>query len=122
MRWLALASLMLAMPAFAQTPTLDVPIKVNPLDISTVTTGGTAVLAINPGGHTMGGWIYNPATATIPLCINELATASGTTTAGSLTCIPQDRTYYLTRSTGGVSVISSDSTHPFSGYGFTVTQ
>lgn len=89
-----------------------------PLDVSTVTTGGTAVTALTAGHRTAGGWIYNPATATVPLCINEVATASGTTSQGSLTCIPPDRTEQLAPSAAAVSVVSSDSAHPFSGYGF----
>lgn len=89
-----------------------------PLDASTVTTGGTAVTALIAGHRNAGGWIYNPATATVPLCINEITAASGTTTAGSLTCINPDKTYELARSANSVSVISSDSAHPFSGYGF----
>ncbi len=88
-----------------------------PLDISTVTTGGTAVTALNSGHRTAGGWLLNPIGATINLCINEQSTASGTTSAGALTCIQPGQSYSLTPSAAAVSVITSDSSHPFSGMG-----
>jgi hypothetical protein len=88
-----------------------------PLDVATVTTGGTAVTALTAGHRTAGGWIYNPSVATINLCINEIGTASGTTSAGSTTCIPPGTTYGIAPGVGAVSVISSDSAHPFSGQG-----
>ena len=88
-----------------------------PLDISTVTTGGTAVTALNAGHRTAGGFLLNPIGATINLCINEQATASGTTSSGALTCITPGQTYFLTPSTLAVSVITSDSSHPFAGPG-----
>jgi hypothetical protein len=88
-----------------------------PLDIAAVTTGGTAVTALAAGHRTAGGWLQNPPTATIPLCINEIGTASGTTSAGSTTCIAQGQVYLITPAAGAVSVISSDSAHPFSGIG-----
>lgn len=88
-----------------------------PLDASSVTTGGTAVTALTAGHRTAGGFLYNPIGATINLCINEQATASGTTSAGALTCIQPGQSYSLTPAAGAVSVITSDSTHPFSGQG-----
>lgn len=88
-----------------------------PLDVATVTTGGTAVTALNAGHRVSGGWLYNPTTATVNLCINEIGTASGTTSAGSTTCIPPGQAYVLSASGNAVSVISSDSAHPFSGLG-----
>lgn len=87
------------------------------LDVASVTTGGTAVTALTAGHRTAGGFIQNPSTATINLCINELAAASGTTTAGSLVCIIPGQTYNLSPATTAVSVVSSDSTHAFGGYG-----
>ena len=89
-----------------------------PLDVATVTTGGTAVTALTAGHRSAGGFLYNPSTATINLCISEVATASGTTSAGSLICIPPDRTYQLTPSANTVSVVSSDSAHAFAGFGY----
>lgn len=115
-----------AIPTFQVDPTTGtapggtVPGKVTlvPLDVATVTTGGTAVTALTVNHRTRGGWLYNPANATISLCINEVATASGTATAGSLICISADRTYTLAPSANAVSVVTSDSAHPFAGYGY----
>jgi hypothetical protein len=88
-----------------------------PLDIATVTTGGTPVAALNAGHRTAGGFLQNPFGATIALCINEQGTASGTTSAGATTCIQPGQSYILAPAAGAVSVITSDSSHPFSGYG-----
>lgn len=88
------------------------------LDVKTITTGGTAVTALTSGHKSAGGWIQNPPSATINLCINEIGTATGTTTSGDTTCIIPGQTYNLVPSSGTVSVISSDSSHPFGGYGF----
>lgn len=87
------------------------------LDIKTVTTGGTAVTAITAGHRTAGGFLYNPIGATINLCINEIGTASGTTSSGDLTCVQPGQGYKVTPASTAVSVITSDSSHPFSGYG-----
>jgi hypothetical protein len=89
-----------------------------PLDVATVTTGGTAVNALSAAHRSAGGWLQNPPNATINLCINEIGTASGTTSAGSTTCIAPGQTYLLAPTAGAVSVISSDSSHPFSGMGW----
>jgi hypothetical protein len=89
-----------------------------PLDVATVTTGGTAVTALTAGHSTAGGWIFNPDTATYDLCINEIGTASGTTSAGSTTCIEPNTTYAIAPGSGAVSVISADSAHAFSGMGY----
>ena len=87
------------------------------LDISTVTTGGTAVTALNSGHRTAGGFLQNPIGATIALCISEQGTASGTTSSGATTCIQPGQSYGLTPAAAAVSVITSDSSHPFSGFG-----
>lgn len=87
------------------------------LDVKTVTTGGTAVTALTAGHRTAGGFIQNPPSATINLCINEIGTATGTTSSGDTTCITPGQSYRLAPATTAVSVISSDSAHPFSGYG-----
>jgi len=88
-----------------------------PLDVATVTTGGTAVVALTQNHRSGGGWIQNPPSATVNLCINEVGTASGTTSSGNTTCIVPGQSYVLIPNAGPVSVISSDSSHPFSGYG-----
>lgn len=87
------------------------------LAIKTVTTGGTAVNAIAAGGRTAGGFLSNPKGATIDLCINEIGTATGTTSSGDTTCIIPGQSYTVSPASTAVSVISSDSSHPFSGYG-----
>lgn len=87
------------------------------LAIKTVTTGGTAVNAMAAGGRTAGGFLQNPKGATIDLCINEIGTATGTTSSGDTTCIAPGQSYAVAPASTAVSVISSDSSHPFSGYG-----
>jgi hypothetical protein len=118
MKRIALALLVTATTARAATFTVPGPLTINPLDISIVTTGGTAVTAVNAGHKSAGGWLYNPIAAGANLCINESGTASGTVSAGSLTCIQPGQVYTLTPSIGSVSVVSSDSAHGFSGQGF----
>lgn len=88
------------------------------LDVATVTTGGTAVTALTAGHRTRGGWLQNPPSATVNLCIAEIGTASGTTSAGNTTCVVPGQTYVLTASANAVSVIAADSAHPFSGMGY----
>ena len=87
------------------------------LDVKTVTTGGTAVNALSAGHRTAGGFLQNPIGATIALCINEIGAATGTTSAGDTTCIQPGQSYVIAPGAAAVSVISSDSSHPFSGYG-----
>lgn len=98
--------------------TVSGPLVLVPLDVATVTTGGTGVVALQAGHRNKGGWLFNPSAATVNLCINEVAPASGTTSAGSLTCIAPGQTYILAASPNAVSVVTSDSAHAFSGYGF----
>jgi hypothetical protein len=93
------------------------PRTIVPLDVATVTTGGTAVTTLTAGHRTAGGFLQNPVGATIALCINEQGTASGTTSSGTTTCIQPGQSYVLTPAAGAVSVVTSDSAHPFSGYG-----
>lgn len=94
------------------------PLTLVPLAVSTVTTGGTAVTALSAGQRTAGGWIQNPIGATQNLGINEIGTASGTTSSGNTTFITPGQTYMLAPSANAVSVISSDSSHAFSGMGW----
>jgi hypothetical protein len=106
-------------PAFAESVfTVSGPITLVPLDVATVTTGGAAVTALAAAHRNKGGWLFNPNSATVNLCINEIGAASGTTSAGNTTCITPGQTYVLAASPNAVSVISSDSAHPFSGYGW----
>lgn len=98
--------------------TLPGTLTLTSLDVASVTTGGTAVAALSAGHRTRGGWIQNPKGAAQDLCINEKGTAAGTTSAGDTICIAAGQTYTLAPSGNAVSVISSDSSHPFAGYGF----
>ena len=113
----ALAIGLLSASAHAATVTTVGPQTINPLDVSTVTTGGTAVQALGPGEHAAGGFIQNPPGAAVNLCINEAGTAVGTTSNGSTVCIAAGVIYQLSPSIGPVSVVSSDSAHAFAGYG-----
>jgi hypothetical protein len=115
-----LALVALASPSHAATVTVPGVVQIIPLDVASVTTGATAVTALTAGHRTAGGWILNPVGAAAPLCINEAGgVASGTTSAGSLICIPAGASFNLAPSIMGVSVVSSDSAHPFAGEGFT---
>lgn len=111
--FLAIA-LLAPMPILAATVTTPGPVTLAPLDVSTVTTGGTAVTAIVAGGRTAGGWIANPASASAPLCISELATAT-TTSAGTTTCIAAGTSYVVAPANGPVSVNSTAAGLVFSG-------
>ena len=92
------------------------PIQIT-LDVKTVTIGGTAVTAIAAGNRPGGGFLQNPPTATINLCINEIGVAVGVSSFGDTTCIIPGQGYVVQPGTGAVSVITSDSAHQFSGYG-----
>jgi hypothetical protein len=94
------------------------PITLVSLDTAIVASGGTAVTALLAGHRTAGGWISNPTTANVNLGINEVGVATGTTSSGNTTFITPGQTYTLSASANAVSVISSDSSHAFSGYGF----
>jgi hypothetical protein len=115
-----LATVLCAGSAWGQNvTTFPGPLQIVTLDVKTVTTGGTAVTAIANGHRSAGGVIHNPTGAAAELCINELGTASGTNSSGDTTCIAAGVTWPLAPSIAPVSVISSDSSHPFSGYGLT---
>jgi hypothetical protein len=116
---LVITACLAASPVFAESVfTVSGPITLVPLDAATVTTGGTAVTALAAAHRNKGGWLFNPNSATVNLCINEIGTASGTTSAGNTTCIVPGQTYVLAASPNAVSVVSSDSAHPFSGFGW----
>lgn len=90
-------------------------VVVTALDISTVATGGTAVVAVATGHRTHGGFIKNPDNATESLCINEVTTASGTSTNATTICIGAGQTYVLAPSASQVSVIAATSAHVYGG-------
>jgi hypothetical protein len=110
-KWLIAALASIAMCGSAQAQSL------NSLDVSIVTTGGTAVTALNAGHRTKGGWLTNPSTASVNLCINERGPAT-MTAGGDVTCIVPGQTYVLAANGSAVSVVASDSGHQFSGYGW----
>lgn len=114
-----LALLALIGSSRADTVTVAGQLTLVPLDVASVTTGGTAVTALNAGHRNAGGWLLNPVGAAQPLCINELGTAAGTTSAGSVICIAAGASFNLAPSPNPVSVVSSDSAHPFAGEGYT---
>lgn len=101
----------------AAVPVAPGSVTIVPLDASTVVTGGTAVTALAAGNAAKGGFLQNPIGAAQALCINQVGTASGTTSAGDTTCIQPGQSYNLIPSPNAVSVISSDSSHAFSGNG-----
>jgi hypothetical protein len=115
---LAVAASLAVPTAHAETLVVPGPRNMVPLDVASVTTGGTAVTALTAGHRTAGGWIYNPTGAAADLCINEMGTATGTVSAGSTVCIAAGATLLLTPSNAPVSVISSDSAHAFAGMGW----
>lgn len=90
------------------------------LDASSVVTANTPVTALLAGHRTAGGWICNPTTAPsgASLGINEIGTASGSTSSGSTTFIAPGQTYTLSPSANAVSVTSTQNNHVFSGYGW----
>jgi hypothetical protein len=92
-------------------------VVLNRLDNNTVETPHIAIQAILPGHRTRGGWIKNPEGAK-PLCIAEIGSASGTKSIGNVTCIGPGVTYTLAPSADGVSVVSADGYHSFSGFGW----
>lgn len=101
-------------PLLAATVTTPGPVTLAPLDVSVVTTGGTAVTAIVAGGRTAGGWIALPASASAPLCISELATAT-TISSGTTTCITAGQSYVVAPGNGPVSANSTAAGLAFSG-------
>ena len=87
-------------------------------DISTVTTGGIAVNAFSATHCARGCIVGNPKGATVDLCANGTAAASGTVSFQALICIPPGQQYGFTARANAISVISSDSAHPFWGEGY----
>lgn len=86
------------------------------LDISSVTTGGTAVNALSATHSSAGGFVMTANAAGI--CINQIGGAAGTSTSGSTTCVAQNQPYYIAPSANAVSVNSTASGVALAGYGF----
>ncbi len=109
------ALLAIATPSFAATVTVPGSLQIVPLDIATVTTGGTAVTALNAGNAAAGGWLVTSNAAGICVNINGVA---GTATTGDTTCVAQNQAYYIPPTFHPVSVNSSASSVNFGGNGF----
>jgi hypothetical protein len=111
---ISLALLVLASPAFAQTP--PTPVTPRVCDLTTVTTGGTAVTALV--GPSNGFYIVNPLTlgdqgiaAAEPLLINPAGAATAAANVGTLS-LPAGQTYTgPAGSVGNVSVNAVTSGH-----------
>jgi hypothetical protein len=118
-KWLIawLVSFAMCTGAQAQQPATPGTITLVPLDVATVTTGGTAVTALIAGHRSKGGWLNNPSTATTNLCVAEVGTAASIP-GGNTTCLVPGQTLVLTASANAVSVVASDSSHVFSGVGW----
>lgn len=118
MRWGAAIVLgaLAASPASAQPAFSPRAVTPAALDVSTITTGGTAVTAILPGNRLYGGYLQNPVGAAQSLCIDETgATAVGTVSSGTTICIPAGGVFRVAPSPQPVSAIASDSAHVFAG-------
>lgn len=104
----------------APWPVLLTPAESTPAapDISTVTTGGTAVNAFSAGHCAKGCFVVNPINATIALCGNGVTTASGTSSNAATICAAPGQQLNFTARSTAISVVSSDSSHPFGGEGY----
>lgn len=92
------------------------PRTIIPLDVSSVTTGGTAVTALAAGHAMAGGFVETANVAGI--CVDQ-HTAAGTVTGTPSTtaCVATNVPFYIVPSAGAVSVNSSASSVSFGGEG-----
>lgn len=97
------------------TPSKPASLTILPLDISSVTTGGTAVNALAAGHASAGGFVVTSNAAGI--CINERG-AAGTASSGDTACVAQNQPYYLAPTSNAISVNSSSSSVTLAGYGY----
>ena len=105
--------LLAASPAWGQGPKPPLYTLI-PLDVGSVTTGGTAVAALAAGHATAGGFVVTSNAAGI--CINQRGTAV-TSTTGDTACVAQNVPFYLVPSKNAVSVNSASSSVTIAGYG-----
>lgn len=87
---------------------------IQPLRIALITTGGTAVNALNAGDAVCGGFIVAPAQT---ICVNQNG-AAGTATNGDTACVIANQPYYLSPSAKAVSVNGLVSSTVLGGYGY----
>lgn len=117
--FLALAVMFAASVANAQScpKPIGLPGGSVPLDVATVTTGGTAVTALNAcNSASAGGWVAtsNPA----GICVDQFTTAGTSTGTPSTTyCLAPNQPFYLAPSIKAVSVNSTASGVLISGQG-----
>lgn len=100
----------------AGIPTVNSPSTrtIVPLDISSVTTGGTAVNALSAGHATAGGFLVTANAA--GMCVNQQG-AAGTATSGATVCVAQNQAFTLVPSAAAVSVNSTASSVTIGGEG-----
>ena len=86
------------------------------LDIDSVTTGTTAVVALNAGHAVHGGFLITSNSAGI--CVDSSGDAgAGTATAGNTICVNPNVPYYIPPTTNAISVNSTASSVTFAGNG-----
>lgn len=90
-------------------------ITIIPLDVTSVTTGGTPVNALSVGHVLRGGFILTTNAAGI--CVSQQG-AAGTSTNSSTQCIAANQIYNIVPNTGAVSVNSVGSSVALSGQGY----
>lgn len=111
-----LSALLFSPVAYAVQPTVSSPTA---LDAAQVTTGGTAVVVIKPGEVYNGCYIQNPASATTNLIIDPVNTASSSAPASTASIIAPGNSWTCPGAVQNtVTVVSSDSAHPFYGVKF----
>lgn len=102
---------------YGQVAVQPTPRTLVPLDIATVSTGGTAVTALNAGHATAGGSLMTANSAGI--CVDQIAANAGTVTGtpSSTQCVGQNVLFNLVPSNRAVSVNSTGSNVLFAGQG-----
>jgi hypothetical protein len=95
-------------PNAPAVPSSPGPRTIIPLDVSSVTTGGTAVTALTAGHATAGGFISTNNAA--GLCVDQHTTAgTATGTPSTTVCVAVNVPFYLVPTAAAVSVNSSGS-------------
>lgn len=113
---LALAAL--ASPSRAATVTVPGPLRIVPLDITSVATANTPVTVLSPGEHSAGGYLVTSNAA--GACFSENGTAgvaTGYVGTTFTTCVAANVVYPLSPSIGPVSANSTGTAVALSGYG-----
>jgi len=122
MRYLGLLALLIPLAASAQMIpgsavwTVPSSLVIVPLDVATVTTGGTAVNALAANHATAGGYLVTANAA--GLCVDQTTTAGTVTgTPKTTVCVVQNQPYFLIPNTHAVSVNSTASGVALAGMG-----